>query len=103
MSSRTCWVSLFLLHAITAKEWHSTTGSRMQRVLALLDVLVHGHVLFRHTHSAFTAPSDAKVSDVQFGRRVDPCHSPRPEPAVRKVADPLSQIQLEANLGSIHK
>ena len=52
-SSQTCRVSLFLLHAITAKGWHSPTGSRMQRVLALLDVLVHGHVLSRHTQRVY--------------------------------------------------
>ena len=28
------------------------------------------------THSVFTAPPGAKVSDVQFGRHVDLCHSP---------------------------
>ena len=55
------------------------------------------------TDSVSTVPPAAKVSDVQFGRRVDPCHSPRPQPGVRKVADPLSQIQLEGNLGSTHK
>ena len=38
-----CHVGLLLLHAITAKEWHSPTGSRMQQVLSSLDVLVHGH------------------------------------------------------------
>ena len=27
------------------------------------------------THSVFTAPPGAKVSDVQFGRRVDPCQT----------------------------
>ena len=32
-----------------------------------------------------------------------PLTSPEPQPGVRKVADPLSQIQLEANLGSSHK
>ena len=34
---------LLLLHAITAKGWHSPTGSRLQQVLSSLDVLVHGH------------------------------------------------------------
>ena len=48
-----CHLGLFLLHAITAKVWHSPTGSRMQRVLALLDVLVHGHVLSRRTQRVY--------------------------------------------------
>ena len=52
-SSRTCQVSLFPLHAITDKGWHSTTGSRVHLVLTLLDVLVHGHVLSRHTQRVY--------------------------------------------------
>ena len=52
-SSRTCQVSLFLLHAITASGWHSPTSSRMQRVLASLDVFLHGHVLSQHTQRFF--------------------------------------------------
>ena len=36
---------------------------------------MNGHVLSRDTHSVFAAPPGAKVSDVQFGRHVDPCHS----------------------------
>ena len=35
------------------RGWHSPTGSRMQQVLALLDVLVHGHVLSRHTQRVY--------------------------------------------------
>ena len=69
-SSRTCQVGLFLLHAITAKGWHSPTGSRMQQVLSSLDVLVVGHGLSGHTAYS-TAPPGANVSDVQVGIHVD--------------------------------
>ena len=34
-SSRLCRVSLLLLHAITAKGWHFSIGSRMQQVCSL--------------------------------------------------------------------
>ena len=71
-SSPMCHVGLLLLHAITAKVWHSPTGSRMQQVLTSLDVLMHIHGLSEHTAYS-TAPPDAKVSDVQFGRHVDLC------------------------------
>ena len=73
-SSRTCQVSLFLLHAITAKGWHSQQAhacstsfhdwTSMCTVMCCAD-----------THNALTAPPGAKVSDVQSGRHVDPCHS----------------------------
>ena len=54
-SSRTCQVGQLLLHAITAKGWHSPTGSRM---------LVVGHGLSGHTaYSTAPAPPGAKVSE----------------------------------------
>ena len=74
-SSRTCQVGLFLLHAITAKGWHSPTGSRMQQVLSSIHVLVVGRGLSGHTAYS-TAPPGANVSDVQVGIHVDLCHSP---------------------------
>ena len=74
-SSRTCQVSLFLLHAITAKGWHS------QKAHACSGSLHHWTSLCTvmycpDTHSVFAAPPGAKASDVQFGRHVVPCHSP---------------------------
>ena len=36
-----------------SQGWHSPTGSRTQQVLTLLDVLVHGHVLSRHTQRVY--------------------------------------------------
>ena len=50
-SSRMCHVGLLQLHAVTAKEWHSPRGSRVQQVLSSLDVHMHGHGL--STHSVF--------------------------------------------------
>ena len=38
-SSHMCHVGHFLLHAVTAKEWHFSTGSRMQQVCSLHHVV----------------------------------------------------------------
>ena len=57
-SSPMCHVGLLQLHAITAKGWHSPTGSRMQQVLSSLDVLVHGHG--RSGHTAYFPPRRAR-------------------------------------------
>ena len=43
-----CHLGLFSPYAITAKKWHSPTGSRTQQVQSSLDVHSHGHVLSRH-------------------------------------------------------
>ena len=66
-----CHVGLFLLHAVMAKVWHSPTSSRMQQVLSLLDVLVHGHGLSGHV-AYFTAPLGAKVNDNSVDMWISP-------------------------------
>ena len=86
-SSRTYQVGMLQLHAITAKGWHSPTGSRMQQVLSSLDVPVQGHLLSGHTAYS-TAPTGAKLSDVQFGGHVDLCLSPSTSASSHEVGHP---------------
>ena len=62
-------------HSVTAKGWHSPTGSPMAAGL-----FVTGRPCARsstvRTHSVFCRPRRAvKLSDVQFGRHVDLCQS----------------------------
>ena len=37
-----CHLGLFLVHAVIAKGWHSSRGSRMHQVPSLLSVVQHG-------------------------------------------------------------
>ena len=70
-----CHLSLLSRCATTAKGWHSPMGCRTQQVLSSHGVLLHcrGQPGFP---AYYTAPPGAKVSDMQFGRRVDLCHTP---------------------------
>ena len=74
-SSRTCQGSLLLLHAITAKR-----VALSNKFTHAAGPFITGRPCARswavRTHSVFSAPLGTKVIDVQFGRRVDLCHSP---------------------------
>ena len=52
-SSRTCQVSRSYCMRSQPRCGTPPTSSRMQRVLTLLDVLVHDHVLSRHTQRVY--------------------------------------------------
>ena len=60
-SSYCATLALLPLHAITAKGWHSPTGSRTQQVHSSHDIHIHGHVPSRHTQRVFYRPAGREL------------------------------------------
>ena len=85
-----CHLGLFSLYAITAKGWHSLTGSRTQQVHPSLDVHIHAHGLPGFT-AYYTAPRGVNLSTAQVSIRVDSCHQlKRKRKKRRKAAEDFS-------------
>ena len=77
-------LAFFLLHAVTAKGWHFSIGSRMQQVCTLQHVAGDDQELSRPT-AYFYAPPGAILSTMQVSIRVDSCHAPSTSASAREV------------------